>query len=339
MYKTDKELGFTPIPNSQGVLQIHSLGLGIPIRYDTNGFRIPINDNNLSSDLSPVVLTLGDSFTYGYATHANKTYPYWVGQYLEGTVYNAGMFSYGLSQMLILARRLVPVYRPNYLIVQYSPWLAARSLKPLAPVYCGRIPIPYFYYKKKEGMALYLPVFSTIVTELSIERYKNMPKGVADFISFLWNVGMPLFIYDDVNMTLYAFKKFFCFLPNPPTNSDYIIKNMPGVIKYTYDEIDRVAKKNRSKLVIVVLGDRHKPINIPYHLLPLDSIIVDAHNTLLNRLQVADKENYFRQYGHWRGSPPRLIDLHPNKDAHRIIAQEIVQNIKSIGKIQTERYY
>jgi hypothetical protein len=77
------------------------------------------------------VLALGCSFTYGAATNAENTYPYLVGQRLAGTTRNAGVSSYGLSQMMILAKRLVPAYKPDYLLVQYSPWLVDRSKRRL----------------------------------------------------------------------------------------------------------------------------------------------------------------------------------------------------------------
>ena len=50
-----------------------------------------------------------------------------VAQGLGGTVLNAGKCAYGLSQMLILARRLIPRYRPDYVLVQFSPWQKLHS--------------------------------------------------------------------------------------------------------------------------------------------------------------------------------------------------------------------
>ena len=120
VHKTDAELGFAPIPDSQGA-EVFPIGPEIPMRFDKDGFRIPVLDGSASSTrLSPrpLVLTLGCSFTYGAANYAEDTYPYLVGQYLGGTTKNAGVCSYGLAQMMILARRLVPIYQPNYLIVQ-----------------------------------------------------------------------------------------------------------------------------------------------------------------------------------------------------------------------------
>ena len=39
------------------------------------------------------------------------------------------------------------------------------------------------------------------------------------------------------------------------------------------------------------------------------------------------------EYSHWRGSPPRVVDDHPNEVAHKIIAEAIAMEIR---KIQTQ---
>jgi len=81
VHKADAELGFAPIPDSQGA-EVFPLGPEIPMRYDKDGFRIPVSDHSASSTRSsprPLVLTLGCSFTYGAANYAEDTYPYLVG--------------------------------------------------------------------------------------------------------------------------------------------------------------------------------------------------------------------------------------------------------------------
>ena len=57
------------------------------------------------------------------------------------------------------------------------------------------------------------------------------------------------------------------------------------------------------------------PVPVPTHLLPSDSIIVDAHATLLEQLSIVNKENYKKAYAHWRGSPPRIVDSHPKRES------------------------
>ena len=93
-----------------------------------------------------------------------------------------------------------------------------------------------------------------------------------------------------------------------------------------------MAREENAALVIVVLGENYKPVETPRHLLPAGTTVVDAHSALLERLPVVDKENYRKHYAHWRGSPPRIVDNHPNEKAHKIIAEEIVLNITGSGE-------
>jgi len=315
--KADKELGFAPIPNSRG-LEIMPIGAAIPMRYDKDGFRIPVEDQLNTKNIHPVVLTLGCSFTYGAATAAENTFPYLVGNYLGGSTKNAGVCSYGLSQMVIIAKRLIPRHNPDYVIVQYSPWLVKRAIRPFAPSYYGKIPNPY--YADEGNLAIKPPVFQTKILELPIDEYRTSQEGFFDFFSFLGNVGLPLFLHDDFNITAYSLAKVLR-LKDRPT------KNHSVVIQHAYGEISKVAEQNGAKLIIVILGEDHQPVSVQKDLLPNNVIVVEAHSALLDRLPNMDKQSYQREYNHWRGDPPILVDGHPNEKAHRIIAEKIVAQI------------
>ncbi|MCD6309655.1 MAG: hypothetical protein J7M18_03010, partial [Candidatus Eremiobacteraeota bacterium] len=121
-YTFHPELGFGHIPGSRTKL------LNIPICYDENGFRIP--KDKKYTEKRPLILALGGSFTFGDMCFAENTFPFLVGKYLGGSTVNGGGCSYGLSQMLILARKLIPEYKPDIVLVQYSPWLVDRSITP-----------------------------------------------------------------------------------------------------------------------------------------------------------------------------------------------------------------
>jgi hypothetical protein len=92
VHRADAELGFAPIPNARGA-HVFPIGPDIPMRYDENGFRVPVTESSASSNQRPLILALGCSFTYGDATPAEETSPYLVGQYLRGTVKNAEVCS------------------------------------------------------------------------------------------------------------------------------------------------------------------------------------------------------------------------------------------------------
>jgi len=291
------------------------------MRYDKHGFRVPLEDNSIILNPELVVLALGGSFTYGAATYAEDTYPYLVGQYLQGVTRNAGVCSYGLTQMSILAKRLVPIHKPDYILVQYSEWLVDRAMRPFAPTYFSKSPSPFFY--EENDFLIHPPVFLR-KRGLPIGKFKNAKVSKADFFSFFWKVGLPLFIHDDFNMSLYRIKRALRIIPKPSTAREKLIR-------YVYKEIANVAEENRAQLVVVVLGRNHKPVKVPKNLFPINAIIVNAQDALLKQLPVVNNENYKKKYAHWRGFPAKMVDGHPNENAHRFIAEEIVMKINQKG--------
>lgn len=314
----DAELGFAPIPNSEGA-HVFPIGPDIPMRYDEDGFRAPMKVG-VASRPRPLILALGCSFTYGDASYAEDTYPYLVGQSLKGTSKNAGVCAYGLSEILLVAKKLVPIHKPDYLLVQYSTWLVTRAQDPFAPSHFGRLPVPFFY-EKDHRLALHPPVFLTKIWELPVDRYRNTPVSWIDALSFYWNVGLPLSFHDDFNMMKYAILRNIGIVP-PPTSS------REELIKYVYREIKNVAKEYGARVVIVILGSNEHPVEVNERLFPADALLVDAHGALLRHLSIINSENYKKAYYHWRGFPPSIVDGHPNKAAHRIIADAVVSKIR-----------
>jgi hypothetical protein len=328
VHTADAELGFSPIPNSYGY-EVFPIGPDVPMRYDKDGFRVPVDVGEASKHPRPLILALGCSFTYGAAAYAEDTFPYLVGQYLEGTSKNAGVCSYGLSQILLLAKKLLPIYKPDYLLVQYSPWLVARAQYQFSPTYFGRSPAPFFY-EKGNSFALNPPVFLAKIYELEFSQYQNTPPSLMDKLSFFWNVGFPLLFHDDSNMLRFKIDQSIGRVPKPT-------KAKKEFIEYVYREINEIASTHGAKLVIVGLGLDAKPIKFNDLPFPTDAILVNAHEALLRHITSKEipinDENYKKEYSHWRGSPPRVVDDHPNEVAHKIIAEAIAMEIR---KIQTQ---
>ncbi|MHC1725901.1 MAG: SGNH/GDSL hydrolase family protein [Syntrophobacteraceae bacterium] len=317
IHTTDVELGYAPVPNSRGA-HVFPIGPDIPTCFDKDGFRAPFEPGTVSNP-KPLILVLGCSFTYGDGVSAEETYPYLVAQSMNGTVKNAGVCSYGLSQMLVLAKRLVPLYKPDYLLVQYSTWLVDRAQAPFAPTDYGKLPVPFFY-EKDHKLVLYPPVFLSKVFDLPFDSYRNSPSGWMDALSFFWKVGLPLAFHDDTNMLKYMLHKVIGTIPKATASRDLLIRSV-------YEEIDKVAKENSSKMVVVILGNNWKAVDIETRLLPSDAILVNAHNALLDHLFVSDYASYIMDYSIWRGDPPIVVDNHPNQLAHKIIAETIVSEI------------
>ncbi|GJM30901.1 MAG: hypothetical protein DHS20C17_35360 [Cyclobacteriaceae bacterium] len=322
VHQAHKELGYAPIPNSHG-WEIMPLGPDIPVRYDKDGFRIPVDEKLKTTNNHPFALTLGCSFTYGAATHAENTFPYLIGTDFGVSTKNAGVCSYGLSQMVLIAKLLIPRHKPDYVIVQYSPWLVKRAIQPFAPSYYGKLPNPYYFGESALGIAP--AVFQTKVFDLPIDNYRNTQKGVSDFFLFSVNIGFPLLLHDDFNMTKYTLAKFLR-LTNGPT------KNRSAVIQDAYKEIANMAEQNNARMIIVILGENHLPVPISKDLFPRNAVVIDAHSELLNRLPTIDEKSFQRHYNHWRGEPPTLVDTHPNELAHKIIAEMITLQMVKFSK-------
>jgi len=186
IHRSDDELGYAPIPNSSGD-QLLPRGAAIPVRYDQDGFRVPKDHLKSSSGRRPVLLALGCSFTYGKSIPAEDAFAFKVGEKLGATVRNAGVFGYGLAHMLIQAKKIAPEIKPDYLIVQYSPWLVERSVSPFAPTAFGKIPVPYFF--EQGALMIQPPLFEAKITQLPIERYRKKKTGFFVFFvpfSHMW---------------------------------------------------------------------------------------------------------------------------------------------------------
>jgi hypothetical protein len=318
-FQPDVELGFVHVPNSRGE-EVFPIGPYIPFHYDGNGFRVPV-EVSAPFHRHPIILTLGCSFTEGAATEAKDTYPYLVGQYLGGSSLNAGVSAYGLAQMLILARKAVPVHKPDFLVVQYSPWLVDRAQSPFAPTFYGRFPSPYFY--ENNGLMIQPPVFQSIVMDLPVDRYRHKPRSILDFASFWWSVGLRMSVHDHSNMILYRLRKVLGSFPKPTSDRE-------KVVQYTYGEFAKIAEESHAKLIIVVLGNSYEPVQVPYSLFPSGVTVVNAHSAMLEKLPVVNDESYSAEYHHWRGSPMIDVDAHPNEKAHKIIAEEIARAVSNL---------
>jgi hypothetical protein len=314
-HQSDPVLGFAPIPGASGS-HVFPIGPDIPMQYDDSGFRVPVPAALRLPRREPLILALGCSFTYGDATPAEQTFPHLTAELLGGSVLNAGVGSYGLAQMLILARRLIPKYKPDYVLVQYSPWLVDRARTPFAPTYYGVIATPFF----TDDLTVQPPVFPTAVLRLSFDRYRDTGRSKADFLSFTWNVAVPLFVHDDFHMLVYRIKRAAGFMPAPATQPE-------KVINHVYGEIAALARQHGVRMIVVGLDNRPKRMPPPDEDGQEGAVFVNAHDSLVDALPVLSQECYDGRYGHWRGTPPVLVDGHPNALAHRMIGETIATSI------------
>lgn len=321
VYRADPELGFAPVPGAQGAHILKPLP-DVPIHYDLDGFRIPAD--YASGDAPrrrPLVLALGCSYTYGDACRAEDTFTWLVGKQRGGSSINAGGCGYGLAQMLIRARKLIPAFHPDYVLLQYSPWLADRSQSYFAPSFYGKVTNPFFYMQKGQ-VKTGLPVFTPIVFSLPFDEYKKSPASALDLLSFIVRAGIPLHVYEDVQMTRFQARRVLGLVPPAATDTAAIVES-------AYGEIARIADENDCRVIVVVLGDTEKPVPVPQEIRALGLPIANACEALMSTLPERTLEAYARSYVHWGGNPPIVVDAHPNAAAHRVIAHAIVSRLRA----------
>ena len=313
VFEPDRELGFRSQPGAEGA-HTFPIGEDLPMRFDSRGFRA-VKDSPAADNRRPYVLALGCSFTYGDACRAEDTFPHLVARKLGGRELNAGLPSYGLSQMLILARKLIPEYRPEYILFQYSPWLLNRSTRLFAPN-------PYFIDGENGSIDLHPPVFSCYPVDIS--PWRDTPASRRDFFSFFFRTALPLLLHDDSRLLIFKLKSAFTLVPPPSEKIDRIVEE-------AYREIRDLADRYGSKLIIVGLGNFDEPLTLPEIFRGLDLTAVNCHAELLNRLAEPDEYSFSQAYCHFRGDPPRRVDRHPNPAAHQIIADSVLKAIRENG--------
>jgi hypothetical protein len=322
VHRADPELGFAAVPGGQG-LHVFPVGPSLPMRYNVDGFRVPAFEPPASPRKRPFVMALGCSFTYGDACLAEDTYPFLVAQGMDGTALNAAKCAYGLSQMLILARRLIPQYRPDYVLVQFSPWLAGRGASGFARSTFGAVPVPYLTLE--EGRPLVQPpLFRARVFDLPFHRFDNDRRGWSEALPFFFTAAAPLFLHDDAQRLVCHARRLAGSRVQAARPDDAAEDTITRAV---YREIVRIGRDNGAAVVLVRLSHPLERHHLELKELYGEVVYVDAQAVLDAAVPQGDKDEYYRRFGHWRGAPARLVDTHPNPAAHRIIAREVLRRL------------
>jgi hypothetical protein len=314
VYQPDEEFGSFPKPNSRAH---HALpyGKSIPVAFDRNGFRVPLEERSGFAVDTPKILFLGGSFTHGYGVPAEETFAYLAAKELDSRSLNAGLSGAGLSYMVMRAKREIPPFKPSWVVVQYSSWLVRRSLRFYQPTKFGKTPLPYFY-ESDGSVQIHPPVFVTTNFELPVAEYAR--KGL---LPYFWNVGLPLFTHDDYHVALTSTKSLLGILPRPA-------RSRQRVVDYAYKEIEEVCREYGANMLVLKL---YSGINnrSPDELGNLSSPVIDTLPVLSSGLPEKTDKEWRERYYLRAGDPPRVVDSHPNEAAHRLIAEAIVNAIRT----------
>ena len=107
----DPVLGYVPTPGYTGT--DHG---GVPLTFDHRGLRAHRLRQPPPLSAKPI-LVVGNSFAMGMEVADDETWPAHLEALLNRPVLNGGVQGYGVDQMVLRAERLVPIHRPDELLV------------------------------------------------------------------------------------------------------------------------------------------------------------------------------------------------------------------------------
>lgn len=157
----DDELGWIPQPGFKG-------------SENTWGTTVTINEDSTRSNgakslppVPPLIVAVGDSFTFGDEVSDQETWPAYLEQLLRVPVLNGGVFNYGVDQITLRARRLVEIYHPNIVIMSL---ISDDILRCREEIRAG-LPKPYFTIEN-ERLTLQ-PIPAGLATKTRAETVKK----------------------------------------------------------------------------------------------------------------------------------------------------------------------
>ena len=315
-YRPDDRYGHFP---NEGALAHHMLGTGerIPVRFDANGFRVPVNPRAPDSSKSSRILFLGDSFTHGYGVPADETFAHLTAENLGASEMNAGGSGWGLSQMVLRAREVIPASRPDLVVAQYSSWLASRSTRYYRHSVWGLSPQPFFY-DDAGRIDIHAPLFRPVSRRLPIADYAG-----GRLLPFVWTIGIPLYAHDDYVALEALVGRELGWIP-PPLDSEQ------RAVDYAFEAIRAIAATSGAELLVLSLP--RSIDDVPrHHLERLSVPVVSMLEPLEERLPEPTQAAWATDYYIWGGVPPRILDRHPSARMHGIIADVLSGAIRERG--------
>jgi hypothetical protein len=239
---------------------------------------------------------------------------------MQAPYINAGQSAYGLAQMTILAEKLIPAYRPKYVMVQYSPWLVSRALSPFSPtVFFADITFPYLTMEK-DSIALKPPLFESGLYTFDSERYRLSPSSITDKIRFYYDYGVKVVLHDLIHKYAYLLRN------NLGENKAPVASGQAEL--FLYRRIFAVAHQYNCKVYVVNIGSI---LDQPVSKGLFDGERVINTDSILKATAHGDAKTYQKLFYHWAmlGKDTVIADVHPNPYAHSIIAGEIYRRINA----------
>jgi len=323
-YQSDPNYGFRPKLNTL-TSEFYPNGLEIPVYFNERGNREPLEYQDLLDSVPrpPLWLFLGGSFTYGSVCLAEETYPFQVGAMTGNAVVNAGVDNYSFAPMLMLADSLIPLYKPDYVVVHYSPWLVEWALIDTLPLGFGLFSTPYFYKNDRGEIQIHKPLSGSRAMDVDLFRFRRAMGNEGSFSQFLLDVSLPLFIKDDFTRLAIRYRRSTGRVAHP-------MREREEVVEHLFNQVRTLTEANGGQCIALLMMAGH-PLKARREwdiIRNCDGVIsVDAEKALVDSLKYLGT-TYERAYMHWGTDTVTPMDSHPNALAHRIIAKAILSELK-----------
>lgn len=108
----DSLLGWVPKSNIEALDRT----TGSPVKTLNHGIR---STGHFQTKSKKMILTVGDSFTWGDQVANEETWPTYLQQILQTPVINAGVSGYGIDQAILRAESLIDSIKPTHLILSF----------------------------------------------------------------------------------------------------------------------------------------------------------------------------------------------------------------------------
>lgn len=265
----DNELGWTLKKNASSYIRGRSLLTGktyfdSSVYTDALGFR---SQKPGTKSLPGGIVTIGDSWTFGYCVNYEETYPYFLEKLLNIPVTNLGVPAYGSGSTYGLFKRHVSKLQPK-LVIYLTSGLWGRSFSTIYPpvntddIYESELRlIPYFYYDKNiDSGQIKFPnpgVVSKYVKE-GIYPGGSLTAGY-NTLNYLWYVKIPQIISST--------KKIFLKQPSTAsqTNQEYEKYKINKILKYEIELYGELAFLHKFKLLIIDLPGSYSSVVEKYN--------------------------------------------------------------------------
>jgi len=332
MHESDTTLGFKTIKGLSSYIFIAE-GDTVFNHHDKDGFRVAYHEKGLQRQPGEVdILFLGDSFTYGEFNDIEESFVHMSSQRLGFTSINAGVCGYGLAQMYLKARELIPRYRPRQVVIQYSEWLLDRGLNIFAPSYHSRIPVPYFR-KVDDSIVVRSPPYMTMAYNLDFQKMQSEYRNALWL--FILSEAVPFYLRHDIQKVETDIKLRMGRLERPNLDKRELARRV-------YPELIELVRSYGGIPYILYVDEQFKIPYIARKGIPADFTESIGNAVLIDA--VRDQNEYLKQnpglnpslhFVHWRnkGKDTTVIDHHPNRIANTIIAESIVKAIRGYSSI------